>query len=84
MLLIIRYLGVVDMMRSWFFVSVLILASVPFSFPDINKAGAQDAEMVIVKYGRVSIKSSVPDARVYIDDTYAGTVENMVDNVLVG
>jgi len=32
----------------------------------------------------VSVKSTVPDAKVYIDDTYVGTVENIIYNVLVG
>jgi len=72
------------MIRRWFFVSVSILASVLLSFSGNNKAGAQEEEMVIVKYGKVSIKSTIPDAKVFIDDNYVGTVENTVDNVLVG
>lgn len=79
-----RFLGVVDMRRRWFFVSLPVLISILMGFSGIHSAVAQDAELVIVKYGRVSVKSTIPDAKVYIDDSYAGTVENMVDNVLVG
>ncbi len=72
------------MIKIFFWAILLIQATVVLSFPGIYKAEAAEAEMVIVKYGRVSIKSTVPDAKVYIDDEYAGTVENIVDDVLVG
>ncbi len=45
---------------------------------------AQEQEMIIVKYGSVFIKSSEPGAKVYIDDNYKGTSDNVIESVVVG
>jgi hypothetical protein len=63
--------------------SLAALAAIVLVFAGMRTAVAEE-EMVIVKYGKVSVKSTVPDAKIYIDDSYVGTVENIVDNVLVG
>jgi hypothetical protein len=47
-------------------------------------ARAADADVVIVKYGSVSVKSPLANARIYIDDINRGGAENVVDNVLEG
>ncbi len=45
---------------------------------------AAEPEFKIVKYGKVSVKSTLPDTKVYIDDTYTGVTDLTVDNVMVG
>jgi hypothetical protein len=47
---------------------------------------AQEAEpdMVIVKYGKILVKSTAPDAKVYVDDVYRGRPDSVIDNVIVG
>jgi hypothetical protein len=51
-----------------------------------EKAAEQvrESELIIVKYGSVSVKSLIPDAKVFIDDVYKGTAENTVESVIVG
>ncbi len=44
----------------------------------------QDAVLTIVKYGSVMVKSSMPDARVFVDDVYKGVAENIIESVVVG
>ena len=44
----------------------------------------QESELTIVKYGSVSVKSLIPDAKVFIDDVYKGAAENTIENVIVG
>lgn len=47
-------------------------------------AGAEDAEMIIVKYGKVSVRSQVPDAKVFVDDVYRGPAGNVIESIPVG
>jgi hypothetical protein len=44
----------------------------------------QDTELTIVKYGSVVVKSTIPDAKVFIDDVYKGVAENTIESVIVG
>jgi len=43
-----------------------------------------EPELVIVKYGKVTVKSPVPDAKVYIDDLYKGAADTLIESVMVG
>jgi hypothetical protein len=72
------------MIKKAVLISIPVLTAVLFSFFGIGRAGAEETDIVIVKYGKVSVKSTIPDAKIFIDDNYEGTVENVVDNVLVG
>jgi len=47
-------------------------------------AGAQEAEVVIAKYGKVVVKSATPDARVYVDEIYKGPAGNVIESLTVG
>ncbi|HUI68796.1 MAG TPA: PEGA domain-containing protein [Nitrospirota bacterium] len=51
-----------------------------------EKAAQQvrESELTIVKYGSVSVKSLIADAKVFIDDVYKGAAENTIENVIVG
>jgi len=51
-----------------------------------EKAAQQvrESELTIVKYGSVSVKSLIPDAKVFIDDVYKGAAENTIEDVIVG
>lgn len=51
-----------------------------------EKAAQQvrESELIIVKYGSVSVRSLTPDAKVFIDDVYKGAAENTIENVIVG
>ncbi|HSB31333.1 MAG TPA: PEGA domain-containing protein [Candidatus Sulfobium mesophilum] len=44
----------------------------------------QESELIIVKYGSVSVRSLTPDAKVFIDDVYKGAAENTIESVIVG
>jgi len=48
------------------------------------RAAEPEQELVIVKYGKVTVKSSLPDAKIYVDDVYKGSAERVVENVMVG
>lgn len=51
-----------------------------------EKAAQQvrESELIIVKYGSVSVRSLTPDAKVFIDDVYKGAAENTIESVIVG
>ncbi|HEY6010988.1 MAG TPA: PEGA domain-containing protein, partial [Nitrospirota bacterium] len=52
----------------------------------VFSAQAQEAEpdLVIVKYGKILVKSTLPDARVYVDDVYKGRADSVIENIMVG
>ncbi len=43
-----------------------------------------EPEFVIVKYGKVIVKSAVPDAKVYVDDEYKGPADTVIESIVVG
>ncbi len=47
-------------------------------------AGSEEAELVIARYGSVMVKSSVLDAKVFIDDVASGSVNSVIESVPVG
>jgi hypothetical protein len=83
-------------MRQKFFSSQLVIIISMFvgmsMFQWINVSDAlekaaqqeQDAELTIVKYGSVMVKSPIPDVKVFVDDVYKGVAENIIESVVVG
>ena len=57
------------------------------SFSDAQDKTAQQEQeevLTIVKYGSVMVKSSIPDAKVFVDDVYKGVAENIIESVVAG
>lgn len=48
------------------------------------QAQESEPELVIVKYGKIVVKSSVQDARVFVDDVYKGRPDSIIENIMVG
>ncbi len=71
------------MIRRALYLAVFIagLALTPGQVP---VAGSEEAGLVIAKYGSVTVKSSVLDAKVFIDDIASGSVNTVIESVLVG
>jgi hypothetical protein len=69
------------MVKKLFFPAVLlcglfVLGSTGF--------GAEDTEITIVKFGKLSVRSAVPETKVYVDDTYRGYADSVIDEIIVG
>jgi len=64
--------------------SVLFFSGFAWSAEPPKPAPEPEQEMVIVKYGSVLVKSSLVGARVYIDDTYKGSAESVIESVITG
>jgi len=47
-------------------------------------AGAEETEITIVKFGKLSVKSAVPETKVYVDDTYRGHADSIIEEIMVG
>lgn len=71
------------MRRRAFYLAVFLigLSLVPGQAPT---AGGEEAELVIARYGSVMVKSSVLDAKVFIDSTASGSVNTVIESVPVG
>ena len=46
--------------------------------------GAEEPELVIVKYGSLLVNCSEPGARVYVDDNYKGGADSVIESISVG
>lgn len=66
-----------------FFTSMMLL-TYPVWSAEQAAAPAPEPELVIVKYGSLFIKSSEPDARVYIDESLKGSADRIIEGVVVG
>ena len=64
--------------------SVVVCTGTGWSEEHKQLAQASEPEFVIVKYGSVLVKSPVPGAKVYIDDTYKGSADSIIESVIVG
>ena len=79
-------------MRQKFFSSqlvIMILTFVGMSISQWNNVSdaqsqEQDEILTIVKYGSLMVKSSIPDAKVFVDDIYKGVAENIIESVVAG
>ena len=47
-------------------------------------AQEQQPDMVIVKYGKLMVKSPVPDAKVYVDGIYKGRADTVIEDIPSG
>jgi hypothetical protein len=64
--------------------AVVATALVFIAISGNGRVKAEEAELTIVRYGKLSVKSTVPDAKVYVDDTYKGPADNVIDSIMVG
>jgi hypothetical protein len=62
----------------------LFVAMSLFQETCISNAQVRESELIIVKYGSISVRSLTPDAKVFIDDVYKGAAENTIESVIVG
>ncbi len=70
------------MRRIPFLITLLFIGMAGFF--TVHHVRAQEAELVIAKYGKLTVKSSLPDAKVYVDDIYKGAAGNVIENIMVG
>ncbi len=71
--------------RFFFIVSVtLLLCTLPVFVTTCWGEQEAEPELMIVKYGSLSVRSSVPGAKVYIDDVYKGAADTLIENVMAG
>jgi hypothetical protein len=46
--------------------------------------GAEEADIIIVQYGQLSVRSPEREARVFVDDVYKGRANALIENITVG
>ena len=68
--------------RGWFLRTMALFSL--FGLIGAGSAGAEEGDLVIVKYGKVFVKSSVPETKVYVDDVYKGPADTVIENIIVG
>ncbi len=61
--------------------AVLVLAGTSWSE---EQGQGSEPELIIVKYGSVTVKSPVPGAKVYVDDVYKGSAGDVIESIVVG
>lgn len=77
-------------LNSWFKAALAVsIASLVLVFSNAGWAAEQpkpapEPELIIVKYGSLSVKSSEPGARVYVDETYKGGADSIIENIIAG
>jgi outer membrane biosynthesis protein TonB len=57
----------------------VVLSGIPGAF-----AQEQQPDVVIVKYGKLMVKSPVPEAKVYVDDVYKGRADTLIEDIPAG
>lgn len=57
---------------------LLVVGTTAFGAPEA------EPELVIVKYGKIYVKSSIPNARIFVDDVYKGQSDRIIENIIVG
>jgi hypothetical protein len=67
-----------------FFALILVLAGAGQGEEQQKQGQAPEPELTIVKYGSVVVKSEEPGVKVYIDDSYKGGTDEMIESVVVG
>lgn len=68
--------------RGWFLRTMVLFFL--FGLIGVGSAGAEEGDLMIVKYGKVYVKSSVPETKVYVDDVYKGPADTVIENITVG
>jgi hypothetical protein len=64
--------------------SMLIFSSSGSPAEEVMPAPQPEAEIEIVKYGSISVRCSEPGARVYVDDTYKGSGDTVIEGIVAG
>jgi hypothetical protein len=75
--------GSAKMRRKAFYLAVF-LVGVSLMPGRVPVAVSEEAELVIAKYGSLTVKSAVLDAKVFIDDIASGSVNTVIESVPVG
>lgn len=71
-------------MRSRAFYLTVFLVGLSLSPGRVPVAASAEPDLVIARYGSVMVKSSVLDAKVFIDDVASGSVNTVIESVPVG
>jgi hypothetical protein len=71
------------MRRRAFYLAVFLIG-VSLVSGQVPVAGSEEAELVIARYGSVMVKSTIPNAKVFIDDIASGNVNALIESVPVG
>ena len=71
-------------MRRRAFYLAVFLVGLSLAPGRVPMAGSEESELVIARYGSVMVKSSVLDAKVFIDDIASGSVNSVIESVPVG
>lgn len=71
-------------MRKELFSTVLISCLLVLAGAIDIRAEQAEPEFIIVKYGKVIVKSPLPDAKVYVDDEYKGPADTLIESIVVG
>jgi len=65
-------------------VFLLMLCGTAVRAEEPAAAPPAEEEFLIVKYGSITIKAAQPEAKVYIDETYKGLANTVIENVVAG
>lgn len=71
-------------MRRRAFYLAVFLVGFSLASGQVPTAGSEEAELLIVKYGSIMVKSTVLDAKVFIDGIASGSVNTAIESVPVG
>ncbi len=71
-------------MRKKIFSMAVLSCILALAVPLSVRAQQADTDFVIAKYGKITVKSPVPDAKVYVDDEYRGPADTLIESILVG
>ena len=71
-------------MRRRAFYLAVFLVGLYLAPGQVPTAGSEEAELVIARYGSLTVKSSVLDAKVFIDEVASGSVNTVIESVPVG
>ena len=64
--------------------TIVLVATPGWTAEEAAPAPEAEPELVIVKYGSVFVKCDEPGAKVYIDDTYKGGAESVIESIVTG
>lgn len=68
----------------FFLTTGLFFSGTVWSAEQANSAPEPEPELVIAKYGSLSVKSSLSGAKVYIDEIYKGNTDSIIESIIAG
>jgi outer membrane biosynthesis protein TonB len=71
-------------MKKVYYLALPLLGLVVLSGIQGIFAQEQQPDVVIVKYGKLMVKSPVPEAKVYVDDIYKGRADAVIEDIPTG